>query len=100
MVELSGFRGCRGELIGSSVVRRSVAVVGLGELPLCIGAGDAGAALGAVLAVLVGGVLAGASRGGCAVVAKALRRKSHAKNLNMVLPSVDFPSGPIAKASQ
>lgn len=97
---LSGFSGCRGELIGSSVVRRSVAVVGLGELPRRIGAGDAGAAIGAVLAVLVGGVLAGALRGGCADVAEAFRRKSQAKNLNMLLPSVDFPSAPREKGYQ
>lgn len=96
---LSGFSGCRGELIASSVVRRSAVAAGLGELPRRMGAGDAGGAMGAVLAVLVGGVLAAVSHGGFAGIAGTLRRKSLAKSLNILLPSVDFPSGPVARAS-
>jgi len=62
-------------------------VVVLGELSRCIGAGAFETILG------ISGFSAGATSDG-------LRPNSLARNLNILSPSVDFPSGHVAKTSQ
>jgi hypothetical protein len=59
-IELMGFRGCSGEPMPSSVLRRSGTAADLGELPRRIGAADA---VMGFLSVNVGGVRAGAAGG-------------------------------------
>jgi len=91
------------------VFRRSDVSPVRGELPRRIGGGDGGGGGGGGGALRTTAVVRGtgaaalafgAAGGSDFFTAGGLRPNSLARNLNILSPSVDFPSDPVAKASR